>query len=188
MQIASFILVTDRVLRQFEDQLEAVLKQISTPSVAFVNLVPVRLHELGTEHPISIPFSTLFPLDQAAGRQHERMLSHFEDPARPSKIGKLAESVNIPIYYVSPGRVRDFVNELETLRLAQQIHPEDVETLLGRHVSQDELPAVTKLLEQFRHDLFQVYFDAALEGKGVVVMVVNQPEEMTSEEGFPRAA
>lgn len=188
MQIASFILVSDRTLRQFEEQLEVVLRQVPSPNMAFVNLVPMRLHELGNEHPISIPFSSLFPLDQAAGRQRERMLSSFEDPTRPSKLGKMAESANMPIFYVSPGRVRDFVRELETLRLTQQIRPDDVETLLGRHVGQHELPDVTRLIDQFRHDLYQVYLDAEREGKGVVVLVVTQSEEMASEEGFPRAA
>ncbi len=187
MQIASFILVNDRALRTFEDQLEVVLRQLPSPNSAFANLVPLRLQELGAEHPISIPFSSLFPLDQVAGRQHERMLSSFEDPARPSKLGKLAETANVPMFYVSPGRVRDFVRELEALRLAQ-IHSEDVETLLGRRVSLQELPAISTLLDQFRHDLYQVYNDAATQGKGVVVLLVNQPDEMTSEEGFPRAA
>ncbi len=172
----------------FEDQLEVVLRQLPSPNAAFANLVPLRLQELGAEHPISIPFSSLFPLDQAAGRQHARMLSNFEDPARPSKLGKLAETANVPIYYVSPGRVRDFVRELETLRLAQQIHSEDVETLLGRRVSLQELPEIATLLEQFRRDLYQVYNDAAEQGKGVVVLLVNQPDEMTSEDSFPPAA
>lgn len=188
MKIASFILVNDRVFRQFEEQLESVVKQLGSTNAAFVSMVPVRLQELGSEHPISIPFSSLFPLDQAAERQHARLLSAFEDPLRPSKLGRMAEAVSAPIYYVSPGRVRDFVRELETLRLAQQVRPDDVENLLGKRVLRDELPAVVKLLEEFRHDLYQVYRDAADGGKGVVVLVVSQPDEMTSEEGFPRAA
>ena len=188
MQIASFILVNDRLLRHFEDQLELAIRQMPSPAVAFANLVPLRMRELGTEHPISIPVSSLFPLDQAAGRQHQHLLSTFEDPAHPSKIGKLAESANVPMYYVSPARVRDFVRELASLRLAAQVRTEDVETLLGRHVSREELPAVVRLIEEFRHDLYRVYVDAANTGKGVVVLVVNQAESITSEEGFPRAA
>jgi len=188
MQIASFILVSDRLLRHFEDQLELAMSQLPTPGTAFANVVPVRMRELGTEHPISIPVSSLFPLDQAAGRQHLHLFSAFEDPARPSKIGKMAEMANVPMYYVPPARVRDFVDELEDLRLTAQIHPEDVETLLGRRVSREELPAVARLLDEFRHDLYQVYRDASNAGKGVVVLVVTQPEAMTSEEGFPRAA
>ena len=77
MQIASFILVNDRILHQFENQLEALMKQVPTSNVAFLNMVPSRLQELGTEHPISIPFGSFLPLDQAADRQHERILSAF---------------------------------------------------------------------------------------------------------------
>lgn len=189
MQIASFILVNDRLLHQFESQLESVMREeVSSPGVIFMNLVPLRLQELGSEHPISIPFGSFLPLDQAAERQHERILSAFEDPQRPSRLGQMARAAHTPMYYVSPGRVRDFMYELERLRLARHIHPEDVETLLGKRISRDEIPAVTYIIEQFRHDLYQVYHDAALEGKGVVVIVVNQPDDMTSEEGFPRAA
>ena len=188
MQIASFILVHDRLLRHFEDQLDLAMRQLPAPGTAFANVVPLRMRELGTEHPISIPLSSLFPLDQAAGRQHLHLLSAFEDPSRPSKIGKMAETANVPMYYVPPARVRAFVQELATLRLVAQIHPEDVESLLGRRVSRDELPDIIHLLEEFRHDLYQVYYDAANAGKGVVVLVVTQPDAMTSEEGFPRAA
>ena len=100
----------------------------------------------------------------------------------------MARAVNAPIYYVSPGRVRDFASELADLRLVAHLHTDDVETLLNKRISAEELPAVTQIIEQFRHDLYQVYHDAAMQGKGVVVVVVNQPDEMTSEEGFPRAA
>ncbi|MHB9024785.1 MAG: hypothetical protein ACYC7E_11530 [Armatimonadota bacterium] len=188
MQIASFILINDRILRLFENQLEITLKEISNSSLAFMRVVPVRLQQLGTEHPISIPLSSLYPLDLAAERQHTRVLSTFEDPGHPSRLGQMAEASNVPVYYVSPGRVRDFVRELEGLRLVNQIKPDDVEGLLGRRVSLDELPAVTLLIDQFRHDLYQVYSDAADEGMGVVVLVVNQPDAMTSSEGFPQAA
>ncbi|MHB9133603.1 MAG: hypothetical protein ACYDBB_21270 [Armatimonadota bacterium] len=188
MQIASFILVKDRTFRQFEDQLEVAVKQMPSPNMAFTNLVPMRLQELGTEHPISIPFSSLYPLDQAAGRQHMRVFTAFEDPGHPSKLSALARSANVPIYYVSPGRVRDFVKELANLHLAQQVKPEDVQNLLGKRITIEEMPTARKLLEEFRHDLYQVYRDAAALGMGVVVLVVNQPDEITSEDGFPMAA
>lgn len=188
MQIASFILVTDRVLRQFEEQLEAALTHVQSPAAAFTQLIPLRLHELGHEHPISIPLGSLHPLDQVAGRQHERLLTAFEDPTHPSRLGKMAETANVPMFYVSPGRVRDFVRELEEMRLAQAIRPEDVEALLGKRIGRDELPQVVNLLEQFQHDLYQVYRDASDQGKGVVVLVVSQPDVLTSEEEFPRAA
>jgi len=188
MQIASFILVNDRLLHQFESQLEMAFKEVSSPHLIFMNFVSMRLQELGSEHPISIPFGSFLPLDQAAERQHERILSAFEDPHRPSKLGQIARTVNAPIYYVSPGRVRDFARELEDLRLAQQIYPEDVESLLGKKISTAEIPTITLLVEQFRHDLYSVYRDAAIQGKGVVVLVVNQPDAMNSDESFPRAA
>lgn len=188
MQIVSFILVNDRILRQFEHQLEEAMKELSTPQMAFLGLVPARLQEIGIEHPISLPFGSFLPLDSAAERQHERVLSAFEDPAHPSKLGQLAQAANMRVFYVSPGRVRYFVQELEHLRLAQHIHPDDVATLLGKRIATSEIPAVTKIIEEFRLDLYRVYSDASLEGKGVVVLLVNQPDEMTSEEGFPRAA
>lgn len=188
MQIASFILVNDKLLHQFERQLEELMPQLPSSTVAFQNLVPAHLQALGTEHPISIPFGSFLPLDQAAERQHARILSAFEDPVRPSKIGQLARTANAPIYYVSPGRVRDFARELEQLRLHQQIRPADVETLLGRKIAVSEMPAITQIIEQFRHDLYQVYSDAAYDGKGVVVLVVNQPDEIATDDGFPRAA
>jgi hypothetical protein len=188
MQIASFILINDRILRQFENQLEVSLRQMPSGSPAFAKMVPMRLQQLGTEHPISIPLSSLYPLDIAAERQHARVLSTFEDPRHPSRLGQMAEASNAPVYYVSPGRVREFVRELEGLRVLHQIKPEDVEGLIGRRVSLDELPAVTKLIEEFRHDLYQVYRDAADEGMGVIVVVANQPDSMTDTEGFPQAA
>ncbi len=188
MKIASFILIHDKTLRQFEDQLEKVLKQVPSPNLAFVNIVPLRLHELGAEHPISLPFGSLFPLDQAAERQHVRLLSAFEDPQHPSRLARMAEAASLPVYYVSPGRVRDFVRELESLRLSQQIKPDDVEALLGKRISREELPDVARLIDQFRHDLYQVYRDAALQGVGVVVLIGTQADAMTSEEEFPRAA
>ena len=67
MQIASFILIHDRVLRQFEETLAAALPALPSPNAAFARIVPSRLQELGAEHPISIPFSSLSPLDQVAG-------------------------------------------------------------------------------------------------------------------------
>ena len=188
MQIASFILIHDRVLRQFEETLAAALPALPSPNAAFAHIVPSRLQELGAEHPISIPFSSLSPLDQVAGRQHARLLSAFEDPQHPSRIGRMAESFNVPIYYVSPPRVRAFAAELEALRVSRTLHPEDVETLLGRHVEQTELPGVTSLLEAFRHDLYRVYQDAADAGKGVVVLVASQPDTITTDQDFPRAA
>ncbi|HEX2949988.1 MAG TPA: hypothetical protein VHV83_10560 [Armatimonadota bacterium] len=189
MQIASFILVNDRLLHRLEDQLESTFHEVpSVNAAAFQNYVPAKLQEIGSEHPISIPFGSFLPLDQAAERQHERILSAFEDPAHPSKLSQMARAANTPMFYVSPGRVHNFLAELETLRLAQQIHPEDVETLLGKRVVTSELPAVTNIIEQFRHDLYQVYSDAAQEGKGVVVMVMNQPDDVASEDGFPKAA
>lgn len=188
MQIASFILVHDKLFRQLEDQMEAALKDSPSPNLVFMHLLPVRLQEMGREHPISIPFGSLYPLDQAAGRQRSLPLTAFEDPLHPSRLGKLAEAVNLPIYYVSPGRVRNFVHELETLRLAQQVKPEDVETLLGKKLTSEELPDAVKIIDAFRHDLYQIYRDAAMEGKGVVVLVVNQPSELNAPESFPRAA
>jgi len=188
MQIASFILVNDRLFRHFEDQIEAALKQVGTPNALFAGMVPMRLQELGREHPISIPLSSLFPLDQVAGRQHEHLLSAFEDPNHPSKLSRMAQSVNVPLYYVSPARVREFAEELRTLRLAAKLQTQDVETLLGRRVAAEELPAVTRLIEQFRNDLYRVYSDAAGEGKGVVVLVVNEPSGVRVDEEFPRAA
>lgn len=188
MQIASFILIKDRTLHQLENQLEEVMSQLTSPGTVFLNLVSMRLHELGDEHPISIPFSSLHPLDQAAQRQHEHILSTFEDPRRPSRLRQMAETVGAPLYYVSPGRVHEFVKELEHLHLTNQVQPQDVEGLLGKRVSREELPNVTGLLEQFRHDLYQVYRDAADEGMGVVVLVVNQPDEITDEDTFPQAA
>jgi hypothetical protein len=188
MQIASFILIHDRVLRQFEEQLAAALPGLPSPNAAFTRMVPLRLQELGAEHPISIPFSTLFPLDQVAERQHARLLSAFEDPQHPSRIGRMAETFNVPIYYVSPPRVRAFATELEMLHVSPALHPEDVETLLGRHVERIELPVVTRLLEAFRGDLYRVYRDAADAGKGVIVLVASEPEGMTSDGEFPRAA
>jgi len=188
MQIASFILVNDRVLQRFVEQLEYTLEQLPSPTVAFLNLVPMRLQELGVEHPISIPFNTLFPMDQVAGRQHERLLSVFEDPAQPTRLGRLAQSARAPIYYVPPGRVLEFARELERLSFTPHIRPDDVETLLGKRLASNEMPAAIQLLEAFRHDLHQVYRDAAYQRKGVVVLIVNQPEEFSSEEGFPRAA
>ena len=100
----------------------------------------------------------------------------------------MAEAASLPVYYVSPGRVRDFVRELESLRLSQQIKPDDVEALLGKRISREELPDVARLIDQFRHDLYQVYRDAALQGVGVVVLIGTQADAMTSEEEFPRAA
>lgn len=188
MQIASFILINDRILHQFENQLEFAIKDMPSQNASFMQFVPARLQELGTEHPISIPFGSLLPLDQAAERQHVRILSAFEDPEHPSKLGQLARVMNAPIYYVSPGRVRDFVRELEQLQLHERIRPDDVEALLGKRIQLAEMTAVTNVIDMFRHDLYQVYLDAAEDGKGVVVVVVNQPDEMTSEEGFPRAA
>lgn len=188
MQIASFILVNDKLLHQFERQLEELIPQLPSSANAFQNLIPVHLRELGTEHPISIPFGSFLPLDQAAERQHARILSAFEDPMRPSKIGQLARTANSPIYYVSPGRVRDFARELEHLRLHEQIRPEDVETLLGRRIAEMEMPAITLIIDQFRHDLYQVYSDAVYDGKGVVVLVINQSNEIVTDDGFPRAA
>jgi len=188
MQIASFILVNDRLFRHFEDQIEAALKQVGSGSAIFTNMVSMRLQELGSEHIISIPLSSLFPLDQAAGRQREHLLSTFEDPNHPSKLSRMARGANVPLYYVSPARVRQFAEELRTLRLATKLRTEDVETLLGRRVSQEELPAVTRLIEQFRNDLYRVYSDAAGEGKGVVVLIVNEPADVRVDEEFPRAA
>jgi hypothetical protein len=188
MQIASFILIRDHALRLLEEQLDLTLQQVASPNAVFLQLLPAQLQEAGTEHPISIPFSTLYPLDQAAERQHERVLSVFEDPLHPSRLRRMAQDANAPIYYVSPARVRAFERELETLRLAHEIHPEDVKGLLGRQVANDGMPQVITLLEQFRHDLYTVYHDAAEQGMGVVVLVLNQPDEMTSESEFPRAA
>jgi hypothetical protein len=188
MQIASFILVQDRLLRQFEDQLEVLIRQTPSPNVTFASLVPLRLQELGAEHPISIPFSSLHPLDQVAERQHAASFSHFEDPRRPSRLGRMAQAVNLPIYYVSPGRVCDFARALASLPIARSLHPEDAEGLLGRRLTREDFPRVVTLLEQFRHDLLQVYADAVEEGKGVVVVVVNQSDELTTEEEYPRAA
>jgi hypothetical protein len=188
MQIVSFVLVNDKTLHQFEKQLEITLQQMPSPQNAFRNLVPTRLQELGAEHPISIPLGSFLPLDQAAERQHERVFSAFEDASHPSKLGQLAKASNTPIYYVSPGRVHEFVYELESLHLSRQLRPEDVETLLSRRIAPAEMPTVTRIIEQFRHDLLQVYHDAVLQGKGVVVLVINQPEEMTAEQGYPRAA
>jgi hypothetical protein len=188
MQIASFILVNDRAFRQFEEQLEHVLKQVQAPQAAFANVVPSRLHELGAEHPISIPVSSLYPLDAAAQRQHARIFSAFEDPLRPTRLRQMATAANVPLYYISPGRVREFTAELEALHLAHDVKSEDVENLIGHRVTRDELPDVILLLEEFRHDLYQVYRDATLEGKGIIVVVVNQPDEATSEQDFPRAA
>ena len=188
MQIASFILVNDSLLRQFAEQLEEVVQQLPSTTSIFLNVVPARLQALGREHPISIPFGSLLPLDQAAERQHAHIISAFEDPRHPSRLGKMALASNSPIYYISPPRVRDFAQELELLRLAEQIRPEDVESLLGRHISSQEMPGITRIVEQFRHDLYQVYHDAAEQGKGVIVLVSNQPEEMGAEGGFPRAA
>jgi len=188
MQIASFILVSDRRFRHFEDQIEAAMKQVGSGGAIFTNLVPMRLQELGAEHTISIPLSSLFPLDQAAGRQREHLLSAFEDPNHPSKLSRMARSANLPLYYVSPARVREFAEELRTLRLTAQLKTEDVETLLGRRVSPEELPAVTLLIEQFRKDLYHVYSDAAGQGKGVVVLIVTEPADVRVDEEFPRAA
>ncbi len=188
MQIASFILVNDRALHLFEEQLEQVIRQLQSPQAAIMNLVPLRLHELGSEHPISIPVSSLYPLDVAAERQHARVLSAFEDPVRPSRLNRMASLANMPVYYVPPARVRDFTQELSALRLAREIKPEDVESLIGRRVSTTEMPDITHIIEQFRHDLYQIYHDAAEQGKGVVVFVVTQPDEVTSENEFPRAA
>ncbi|MHB9108576.1 MAG: hypothetical protein ACYDCO_16085 [Armatimonadota bacterium] len=188
MQIASFILVNDRLLRHFEDQIEAAMKQVGSPNALFTGMVPMRLQELGSEHTISIPLSSLFPLDQAAGRQREHLLSAFEDPNHPSRLSRMARGANVPLYYVSPARVREFAEELRTLRLTAQLKTEDVETLLGRRVSQEELPAITRLIEQFRNDLYHVYSDAAGEGKGVVVLIINEPSDARVDEEFPRAA
>lgn len=188
MQIASFILVSDRRLRNFSEQLELALKDAPQQTTLFMHLVPMRLQEIGDEHPISIPFSSLLSLDHAAQRQHERMLSLFEEPTHPSRLRQLAQAANAPIYYVSPGRVRDFVRELEALQIVGKLRAEDVESFLGKRVTRDEMPAVAHIFECFRHDLYQVYRDASDQGKGVVVVVINQPEEITSEDGFPRAA
>ena len=188
MQIASFILVNDRALRQLEEQLEQVVRQVQTPQAAILNLVAVRLHELGSEHPISIPVSSLYPLDVAAERQHERVLSAFEDPVRPSRLNRIASQANMPVYYVPPARVRDFSRELAALRLSREIRPDDVVSLIGRHVTADEMPGITLIIDQFRHDLYQIYHDASEAGKGVVVFVISQPDEITSEDEFPRAA
>ncbi len=188
MQVASFILVNDRLLHHFEDQVEAAMKRVATPAAVFLNLVQMRLQELGAEHPISIPVSSLFPLDQAAERQHEQLLSAFEDPSHPSRLGRMAQHANVPLYYISPGRVRQFLQVLEKLRLATQLRPDDVVALLGKRISHSELPAVARLIDQFRHDLYQVYLDAAMQGKGVLVLVVSQAEIMASDDSFPRAA
>jgi len=188
MQIASFILVNDRLFRHFEDQIEAALKQAGSPGMLFTGTVPMRLQELGIEHPISIPLSSLFPLDQAAGRQNAHLLSTFEDPKNPSKLSRMAQGANVPLYYVSPGRVREFAEELRSLRLAAQLQTQDVETLLGRRVVAEELPTVVLLIEQFRDDLHRVYSDAAGEGKGVVVLVVTESSGARVEDEFPRAA
>lgn len=188
MQIASFILVNDRLFRHFEDQIEMAMKQAGSPGMLFTGTVPMRLQELGIEHPISIPLSSLFPLDQAAGRQHAHLLSAFEDPKNPSKLNRMAQSANVPLYYISPGRVREFADELRTLRLAAQLQTQDVETLLGRRVTAEELPAVVQLIEQFRDDLHRVYSDASGEGKGVVVLIVTEPSNTRVQDEFPRAA
>lgn len=188
MQIASFILVNDRALHLFEDQLEQVARQVPSPQAAIVNLIPLRLHELGAEHPISIPVNSLYTLDAAAERQHERVLSTFEDPMRPSRINRIALQANMPVFYVPPARVRDFSHELAILRLAHSVKPGDVENLIGRRVTALEMPAILTVIEQFRHDLYQIYRDASEQGKGVVVFVVTQPDAVTSEDEFPRAA
>ena len=72
--------------------------------------------------------------------------------------------------------------------MAHHIRPDDVEALLGRRISQEEIPSVTKLVDMFRHDLYQVSRDAADQGKGVVVLIASQPDAYTAEDGFPRAA
>jgi hypothetical protein len=89
---------------------------------------------------------------------------------------------------VPPARVRDFARELAILRLAHQVRPEDVETLIGRRVASGEMPAILTIVNGFRNDLYRIYHDAAMRGKGVVVFVVTQPDEITSEDEFPRAA
>jgi hypothetical protein len=188
MQIASFILVNDRLFRHFEDQIEDAMKQAGATGMLFTGMVPMRLQELGNEHPISIPLSSLFPLDQAAGRQHADLLSAFEDPKHPSKLSRMAQSANVPLYYISPARVREFAEELRTLHLAAQLQTQDVETLLGRRVAAEELPSVAQLIEEFRNDLHRVYSDAAGEGKGVVVLIVTEPSGARIEDDFPRAA
>jgi hypothetical protein len=187
MQIASFILVHDRRLKQLEDQLEELLARVPA-NLAFINVVPGRLQEMGREHPISIPVSSLGPLDQAAGRQRERLLSGFEDPSRQSRLGRMANAAGVPLFYVSPPRVREFAQELANLSLVRKVRPEDVQSLLGRRITEEEMPAALNLLDAFRHDLYQVYRDAADQGKGVIVLLVTQSREMDSAEGFPRAA